>query len=78
VRKMQAQNVKMERVTLVGKGRENVTCFVYYMYEIIVKYFYLGDVWGGGVVLHLDKCIFSVSELLYLGFVLDLSCHPLG
>ena len=44
VRKMKARTVKMERATLVGKGRENVTCFVYYMYEITVKYFYLGDV----------------------------------
>jgi hypothetical protein len=27
--KMKAQTVKTERATVVGKGRENVTCFVY-------------------------------------------------
>ena len=29
VRKMKALTVKMETVTLIGKGRQNVTCFVY-------------------------------------------------
>jgi hypothetical protein len=29
VRKMKALTVKMETVTLIGKGRENLTCFVY-------------------------------------------------
>jgi hypothetical protein len=29
VRKMKAPTVKMERVTLVGKGRQNLTGFVY-------------------------------------------------
>jgi len=61
VRKMKAQTVKMERVTLVGEGRENVTCFVYCVYEMNSKIFLLrrclGE--GGGVViLHLDKYIF--------------------
>ena len=29
VRKMKALTVKMETVTLIGKGGQNVTCFVY-------------------------------------------------
>ena len=29
VRKMKALTVNMEKVTLTGEGRENVTCFLY-------------------------------------------------
>jgi hypothetical protein len=29
VRKMKALTVKMETVTLIGKGRQNLTCFVH-------------------------------------------------
>jgi len=29
VRKMKALTVKMETVTVIGKGRYNLTCFVY-------------------------------------------------
>ena len=29
VRKMKALTVKMETLTLIGKGRKNLTCFVY-------------------------------------------------
>jgi hypothetical protein len=29
VRKLKALTVKMETVTLIGKGRYNLTCFVY-------------------------------------------------
>jgi hypothetical protein len=29
VRKIEALTVKMETVTLIGKGRYNLTCFVY-------------------------------------------------
>jgi hypothetical protein len=29
VRKMKALNLKMGTVILIGKGRENLTCFVY-------------------------------------------------
>jgi hypothetical protein len=42
VRKMKALNMKMETVTLIGKGRQNLTCSVYYMYEINTKIFFLG------------------------------------
>ena len=38
---MKAQIVKMETVTLVGKGRQNVTCCVYYVCYINSKIFIL-------------------------------------
>jgi hypothetical protein len=41
VRKMKAMTMKMETVTLFGKGRLNLTCFVYYVYEINSKIFFL-------------------------------------
>ena len=34
VRKMKALAVKMETVTVIGKGRQNVTRFVYEVYDI--------------------------------------------
>jgi hypothetical protein len=34
VRKMKALTVKMETVTLIDKGRQNLTCLVYGVYEI--------------------------------------------
>ena len=39
VRKMKGMNVKMEKVTLTGKGTENLTCFVYQVYAITSKIF---------------------------------------
>jgi hypothetical protein len=38
---MMALNVKMEPVTLIGKGRNDLTCFVYSVYEINSKIFSL-------------------------------------
>ena len=32
-------NSKMETVTLIGKGRQNLTCFLYYVYKIHSKIF---------------------------------------
>ena len=32
-------NSKMETVTPIGKGRQNLTCFVYYVYKIHSKIF---------------------------------------
>jgi len=29
VRKIKAQTLKIETLTLIGKGRKNLTCFVY-------------------------------------------------
>jgi len=37
VRKMKTLTLKMETVTLTGKGALNLTCFVYQVYEINSK-----------------------------------------
>jgi hypothetical protein len=34
-------SVDMETVTLIGKGRQNLTCFVYQVYEIYSKILHL-------------------------------------
>jgi hypothetical protein len=41
---MKAMTVKMETVTLIGKGTENLTCFVYLVYVINSKIFFLKDI----------------------------------
>ena len=41
VRKMKALTVKMETVTLIGKGRQNLTFSVYSVYEINSKILFL-------------------------------------
>ena len=41
--------MKMEPVTLIGKGRQNLTCFVYEMYAINSKIFFLEDINFGGL-----------------------------
>jgi len=43
-KKMMAPTVKMETVTLTGKGRWNLTCYMYKCMKLIVKYFFLADV----------------------------------
>ena len=40
MRKMKALTVKMKTVTLIGIGRQNLTCFVYKVYEINSKIFF--------------------------------------
>jgi hypothetical protein len=41
VREMKALTVKMEKVNLIGKGRYNVTWFVYDTCEMYCKMFFL-------------------------------------
>jgi len=36
--------VKMETATLIGKGRQYLTCFVYEVYAINIKIFLLSEV----------------------------------
>jgi hypothetical protein len=43
VRKVKAQTVKVETVTLIGKGRQKLTYFVYCM-KLIAKYFVLAHI----------------------------------
>jgi hypothetical protein len=49
MRKMKALTVKMETVTLTGKGRYDLTCFIYSVYEINSKIFFLSRhfIFGG-------------------------------
>ena len=42
VRKMKAPTVKMETVTLIAKGRQKLTYFVYYKYETNSNLFLAG------------------------------------
>ena len=49
VRKMKALSVNMETVSLIGKCRYYMTCFVYEVYEINNKTFFLSRnfIFGG-------------------------------
>ena len=44
IRKMKALTIQMQK-----ECRQNLTCFVYYVHEI-VKYFFLADVFSGGLL----------------------------
>ena len=55
MRKMKALTVKMETVTLIGKGRQNPTCFLCIK---CTKNIFLADVLLLGYVLYLDRYIF--------------------
>jgi hypothetical protein len=49
VRKMQALTLKTETVSLIGKDRQNLTCFVIKCVKSIVKHFFLSGLlffWG--------------------------------
>ena len=64
VKKMKTLTVKMETVTLIGKGTENLICFAYYMQEDNNKIFFLSRcyiLWGG---CHLDKYIYLGKRVL--------------
>jgi hypothetical protein len=52
VQKMKALTVKMETVTVIGKGRENLTCSVFLVCEINSKIYFLSSqfFWVGGGV----------------------------
>ena len=47
MRKMKVLTVKMETVTVVGRGRQNQRRFVYLVYTINSKIFFLADISGG-------------------------------
>ena len=59
MRKMKALTVKMETVTVVGRGRQNQRRFVYFVYTVSSKIFFLADISGGSsfirVILHSGK-----------------------
>jgi hypothetical protein len=49
VRKMKPLTVKVVTVTLISKGRKDMTCFVYSVYEMNSKVFFLSRrfIFGG-------------------------------
>jgi hypothetical protein len=64
-RKMKALTVKMKTVTIIGKVRHNMTCFVYYVYEINNNF--LTEVSFLEFILDLDKYIFPLADIFFLG-----------
>jgi len=67
VRKMKILTVKVERVTLIGKGRYNLTPFMYK-----VEQFYLADFYFGGSCLRLWLSCTCVNKELKWDKVLHL------
>ena len=69
---MKALTVKMETVTLIGKGRQNLTCFVYLVYAINSKMFFLRirSTFGGLSWIYINK--FSLGRHVFIwGVILD-------
>jgi hypothetical protein len=54
---MKLMTVKMDMLTLICKGRKNLKCFVYSVYEMNSNIFFLADILFLGDVLDLDKYI---------------------
>ena len=66
MRKMKAMTVKMETVTLIDKGRQNLTCLVYKCMKLIIQYFFLADILFLGVALGFNKYILP-SQMCFFG-----------
>jgi hypothetical protein len=68
---MKAMNVKMRTVPLIGKGTQNLACFVYLVYAVNSKIFFLRD------TLFLEHhhrfgCIhFPLADMCYPGGVIS-------
>jgi len=76
VRKMKAQTVKLETVTLIGKNGENVTCLCC-MYEIKCKIFFSEQLCYFCVSrLTLESSCIWVNALLYYSHLQLLSRWP--
>jgi hypothetical protein len=52
-------------VTLIGKGKENLTRFVYYMHAVNSKIFFLADVLFLGFALDLDDYIILADTFIW-------------
>jgi hypothetical protein len=78
VRKMMALTVKMETVTLIGIGRQNLTCLCIKCMQLIVIFFFCRHIISGGVALDLDKNIFPWQMCLIWGFVFESSHLAFG
>ena len=53
-------------MTLTGKDRQNLTCFVYQVYEINSKIAFLGTYFIFEFILDLDKYIFSWHTCIFV------------
>jgi len=72
VRMVKALTVKMETVPMNGKGAQNLTCFVYEVYEGNSKMFFSRHlIWE---VLRFQSIHFPLSDVLYLWDCLKSSC----
>ena len=69
MRKMKALTVKMQTVTLIGKGRMNLTCFVFEVYEINSKILFLSGYFTLGGYLRIQYKI-SLGRHAFWGVVL--------
>jgi len=65
VRKMMALTVKMETVTLIGIGRQNLTCLCIKCMQLIIMFLSANILFFGGVTLDLNKYIFLWQGVLF-------------
>ena len=72
-RKRKALNVNVKSVTMIGKGRQNLTCIIYCV-QLIVEHFSERMFYLWGVFLDLDKYIFLWQMCFICGVVLEWSC----
>jgi hypothetical protein len=66
---MRALTVKMETVTLIGKGTWNLTSLCNKCRKLTVKYYFLADILFLGVVLNFNKYIFPWQTCFMLEVV---------
>jgi hypothetical protein len=75
LQKMKALTAKMETVSLIGKGRENVTCLCIKCVKLIVKYYFLADVLFLRFVKIWINTFFSLADVFFGGCLrLELAC----
>ena len=72
---MKALTVKMETVTLNGKGIHNLTRFVYQVYAINRKIFFLADVSFLGCCLRLESCCIWVNMVTVFSKLYEKDMH---
>ena len=72
-RKMKAPIIKIEMVTQIGKGTQNVTCFTYQVYEITSKMFLLSRcfIFGGLPQIWINTFSLGRCVLFGGGVILD-------
>jgi hypothetical protein len=73
---MKALTVEMETVTLIGRGRQNLTHFVYSLYTVSSKIFFLADISFLGGHFRFGQIHFPLAYMLICGghLLLESSC----